>query len=148
MSVRWSEDELQECLDENEDVSLSSESDENADAERVERIEFTITTIPPTFNQLLRMHWSDRTDAKETWTALIQSKTSERIRTPVRLEYNRVSSQTMDIENLYASLKVPIDALVRANVLPDDDPSCICSISATQTHASSPRTEIALISET
>lgn len=44
---------------------------------------------------------------------------------PVIITYTRCSSRLMDWDNMCASFKVIGDALVRAGVIPDDDPSIV-----------------------
>jgi len=144
--VRWSESELQDQLEENDDLSdASSSSTEHTD--RASRVRVEIDAISPTMNQLLKMHWSDVQEQKDIWTALITAKTKETVETPARLTYVRFSTGEMDIDNLYASLKVPIDAAVHAGVLPDDDPNCISSITAKQRAATESKTVLTFESE-
>lgn len=140
-SVRWSEDDLERLRDDESDARVRDPRDEKNDVR--ERVRFSVTAVPPTLNELLRMHWSDVQDQKDTWAALVGVKVDSTVRTPVRITYVRQSSGRMDLDNLYASLKVPLDGLVHAGILPDDDPESVSSIRAKQRQGD-PRTILTL----
>mgnify|MGYP000412064716 CR=1 FL=1 len=98
-----------------------------------------IGAVPESLNKLLRMHWSERHDHKRTWTTLVGAHIGGGVHCPVRLRYHRAGSRLLDIDNLYGSAKVVIDALVHAGILPDDDPTCVAEVIASQKRV--PRTD-------
>ena len=87
---------------------------------------------------LLRMHWSAKSNLLGTYSWLVRSATKTRHAGPVRLELIRYSiGRLMDYDNLVSTGKFPIDAIVKAGVLPDDNPAIIAERRYTQQRAAS-----------
>lgn len=91
-----------------------------------------VPVLPPTTNELMRMHWSKRHKKTKAWKRVMKAKSLDGIHTPVHLDFELWTSGQRDVDALYTSAKMPIDGLVAAGVLPDDDPACIESMGATQ----------------
>lgn len=99
----------------------------------LDRITLEFTELPPTPNQYARMNRYKRVNLKDEWARLVQSKTRDHIRTPCAVRVLRCTvGRPLDVDGLYGTLKVPLDAMVRAGVLPDDDPSQVARVSAEQ----------------
>jgi Holliday junction resolvase RusA-like endonuclease len=82
-------------------------------------------------NGLIRAHWTKRrkmaADCLLRTLAALPSK--QRIAGPLRLRYTRrYARQPLDLDNLAASIKLPLDALVKAGVLEDDNPRVISEL--------------------
>jgi len=107
-----------------------------------------VPVLPPTTNELMRMHWSKRHKRTKGWKRAIKAKSPDSIHTPVHLDFELWTSGRRDVDALYTSAKMPIDGLVAAGVLPDDDPQCIASMSATQHTCSQGEGRVALHLET
>lgn len=75
---------------------------------------------------LLRMHWASKKRIRDRWTTLIREQRPAKWK-PVKghVIVTRHSSREMDKDNLYASCKFVLDALVRAGVIADDSPEHI-----------------------
>jgi Holliday junction resolvase RusA-like endonuclease len=78
---------------------------------------------------LLHMHFTDYSDMKKQWASIVQN--AVQMGTPVGWEgfgvgpvwmmVVRFSTGVMDMDNLYSSMKVVLDGLVRAGVMLDDN---------------------------
>jgi len=79
----------------------------------------------------MRMHWTQRRRTKEqiTLAVLASLPSRRRVAGPVRLRYTlRYARARRDLDNLGASLKYPLDALVSAGVLEDDSPEHVAEL--------------------
>lgn len=149
MGVRASEEWLEEYRNENPDrvndghsAPVSGAGGNNTHttgatkgaqhSPQARRVRLQISAVPPSLNELLRTHWAERHRLKKAWWALVRAEEERGVCVPARLTYTRVSPGTLDIDNLYASAKVVIDALVYAGILPDDDPGCLSEVIAKQ----------------
>jgi len=75
---------------------------------------------------LLRMHWRRAQQLKQGYLLLVKAGGLRSMLGPVRLELVRYSTgRDMDYENLTSTGKYPTDALVKAGILPDDNPQVI-----------------------
>lgn len=91
--------------------------------------------LVPSQNQLLRKHWSARRRLQRKltedfhYTALEQTPVEDRSAFPLpkaRVEIVRFScGRSPDPDNLVASAKLILDALVDAGLLQDDSPECL-----------------------
>lgn len=125
----------EDFLDDIPDDRINEGADEPgapAPEEETDVLRVSIAAAPPSLNELLKMHWGDVHDLKKQWALLIQGKTRDAVKTPTRLEYHRQGKELLDVDNLYASAKVPIDACCHAGVIPDDDPEALDSLQASQ----------------
>jgi Holliday junction resolvase RusA-like endonuclease len=99
---------------------------------------------------LLRLHWSRRQKLLHDyeWQVAAAHRRAPPLAGPVRLELTRYSTGSgMDYDNLVSTGKLLIDALVRAGVLPDDNPAVLVERTYSQCHVSrtaQQRTEIRL----
>lgn len=85
---------------------------------------------------LLRMHWRKKSQLLNHYLLQVISMRRRRHSGPVRLELTRYSTgRPMDYDNLVSTGKLLIDALVRAGVLPDDNPKVIAERVYTQERA-------------
>ena len=75
---------------------------------------------------LIREHWAKRKKRFDTLMWEVLSQTSNRHEGRVRITYKRVSPRLMDwFENLPATGKLLIDAVVKCGVIKDDSPKII-----------------------
>ncbi len=76
---------------------------------------------------LIRMHWSKRKKLKEKLTWLVLGQSRARHLGRVRISYHRnYKSRPFDlIDNMPASLKLLMDAIVAAGLIEDDSPDFI-----------------------
>ena len=81
-------------------------------------------------NGLIRMHYHRYAQIKETWIWSIKEESRNRkAPIPCRIELLRMYAVLpLDLDNLYASCKIPLDALRSARVIPEDDPSCVAGL--------------------
>ena len=90
--------------------------------------------LPPGLNGpqgLMRMHWSQKRKAGEAAYLLVRAAlpSTPPPKPPLRLTYVlRYARQPRDLDNLAASLKLPLDALVKARALPDDNPGVVAEL--------------------
>jgi hypothetical protein len=100
-------------------------------------------------NGLLRMHWRKRLEHQKAYWLHVLAAGLQPMVGPVRFELVRYSiGPLMDFDNLVSTGKCTTDALVRAGILPDDNPTIIAERSYTQERAESQaaqRTVIRLI---
>jgi len=91
-------------------------------------IEVTLIPPPPGPNGpkgLIRMHWSKRYKVatrivKEIWAQMQGQHLS--FKKPATISATRYAIKMMDEDNLVASLKIPIDCMVKLGILRDDSP--------------------------
>ncbi len=77
-------------------------------------------------NGLLRAHWSARKKKKESWSWLFLAQTHVRFKGKVNITITRSYKTTkMDYDNLVSTGKVPLDALVKAGIIEDDNSKII-----------------------
>ena len=96
----------------------------------------TIPELAPSLNGsrgLMRMHWASYKKIRDRWTYLVKAEANghrfKQAEVRIRRYYSR---QPLDLDNLYAASKIPLDALRHARVLPDDDPQCVTALRVTQ----------------
>lgn len=80
---------------------------------------------------LVRMHHHAYRKVRDAWCALILAATTpaeRRDHAPCAVTITRRVVQRMDVDNAYATAKVPLDALRRAGLLSDDAPECVTSL--------------------
>jgi len=95
---------------------------------------------------LLRMNHFQYTALRNKLQYVVMAHRPRQHKGPVRLELIRHSTGVpMDDENLSSTGKIPIDAIVRAGVLPDDNPAIITERDYTQTKALSKDAQFTLI---
>ena len=82
---------------------------------------------------LLRMHWRKKLDLQNSYSRQVWALQLRRCSGPVRLELIRYSTgRPMDYDNLVSTGKLLIDALVRCQLIADDNPQVILERSYTQ----------------
>jgi hypothetical protein len=87
---------------------------------------------------LIRMHWTKRQSLGGLFGWKVRAAQLRPMLGPVRLELTRYSiGPQMDYDNLVSTGKLPIDALVRGGILPDDKPAVIAERTYTQLRAES-----------
>lgn len=87
---------------------------------------------------LLRMHWAAKAKFLASCMWLVRFATKAKHTGPVRLELVRYSTGgPMDYDNLVSTGKFLVDAVVRAGVLPDDNPHVIAERHYSQVKAKS-----------
>lgn len=83
---------------------------------------------------LLRMGWRRAQQLKKNYLLLVKAARLLPMAGPVRLELIRYSTgRDMDYDNLVSTGKAGTDALVKAGILPDDNPQIIPERTYTQT---------------
>ncbi len=98
---------------------------------------------------LLRMHWRARGKLADDYQYIAAMARLQPMAGPIRLELVRYSTgRPSDFDNLVSTGKLILDAIVKAGILPDDNPAVIAERSYTQERAASKdqqRTVIRLI---
>jgi hypothetical protein len=93
------------------------------------KLELDLSRLPPLQSAgTTGGHWATRVREKKWWTHQIawHVKVDGAPETPLmraRVTFTRCSPTEPDADNLYASVKYPLDALVSAKVLASDKPS-------------------------
>lgn len=96
-------------------------------------LELRLPGLPKSPNVLLRRHWSFVSREKSKWHKLVASQIDYETHKHLggeplkkaRLTLTRHSAREPDSDNLIASFKFVVDALVKCGVLLDDKPSVI-----------------------
>jgi hypothetical protein len=85
---------------------------------------FSLPVLAPGPNVLLRKHWAKRGRLRDAWAWDIRAAAgTATVDTPCAVEIaRRYCGRPMDEDNLHGAAKLPLDALVRAGVIPDDSP--------------------------
>ena len=78
-------------------------------------------------NGLLRTHWAKRRKLVETWAWLFRAQTTNRHAGQVEIQiiHYHIGRAIQDYDNLVSTLKLPLDALVKAGIIADDKMSVI-----------------------
>lgn len=88
------------------------------------RLEFFESTLPPSLNTTMRMHWTTRKRLSDLWNRIVSIHVgSSKPRRPLaraRLTLTRRGMRELDFDNLCASFKVVVDALRHNGILKDD----------------------------
>ena len=113
-------------------------------------IEMFIPMLAPGLNGgkgLIRMHFHAYGKVKEAWIWAIKEQTRVKASVPCEIHVERrYATHAMDLDNLYSTLKVPLDALRAAGVLIDDDPNCVENVSIKQVKVKTRKEEGTFIS--
>jgi Holliday junction resolvase RusA-like endonuclease len=107
---------------------------------REARLRIRIPALAPSLNGskgLMRMHHRTYSKVRDAWTwdakAAVSTCDAPLPVPPCRVEIVRhYASHPLDLDNLYAACKVPLDALRKAGVLRDDDPDCVTDLRCRQ----------------
>jgi Holliday junction resolvase RusA-like endonuclease len=98
-------------------------------------IKLIIEDLAPSLNGskgLMRMHFHAYRKVKENWILMIRAAAGNDFGEPfeeAEIEIVRhYARQPLDIDNLYAACKVPLDAMRHAGILIEDDPSVVTNI--------------------
>lgn len=95
-----------------------------------------IPQLAPSLNGnkgLIRLHYQQYKKVKENWIWLIRAEPFDKVEGSCKVQINRYyASQPLDIDNLYAACKVPLDALQRAGVIRDDNPDIVTALTCRQ----------------
>lgn len=84
-------------------------------------------------NGLIRMHFTTYKKVKDKWTRAIRERCNARASTPCSILVERYyATHAMDLDNLYSTVKIPLDALRSSGVIPEDDPSCVEALKVVQ----------------
>ena len=87
-----------------------------------------VPAAPPGLNRMLRMHWRARQTLSRKWRKSIWVARCQVIQgrpTPIekaKVSIERISPNLLDPDNLYASVKVVLDALRCNELIVNDDP--------------------------
>lgn len=101
------------------------------------KLRFEVKRLAPSFNGskgLIRMHYHAYRKLRDSWTMELMSQRRAPLRLHgVHVRINRFyAKQPLDLDNLYASCKIPLDALRHSLVLRDDDPEAVLTLSVKQ----------------
>ncbi len=94
----------------------------------------TIDELAPGMNVLMRMHFRTYGKLRDKWQTWLRSLAgTARFHKPCEVRIVRYyAGVPMDLDNLWSTGKVPLDALVRAGILPSDNPSAVTSLKVEQ----------------
>lgn len=87
-----------------------------------------INELPPGLNGsngLQQLHWAKYNKLKKEWVWLIKAENPDTHNGAVKVNYTRVSTNPMDLDNCAASFKVVGDGLVGCGVIEDDSPDIL-----------------------
>ena len=99
-----------------------------------------IKALAPGLNEMFQLqstHWSKLEKVKRNWhLLLIEARGRARFTfKQFEIEIDRyTASKLMDLDNLYSTPKVPLDAMKRANIIVDDDPNALTKLIIRQHH--------------
>jgi hypothetical protein len=86
----------------------------------------TVPTVPPSLNQVLRMHWAKKRLLKKDWIAMIahslllEGWRMKKVDVKQRVVITIHNARTYDKDNAYGSCKVILDAMKTLELLVDD----------------------------
>lgn len=94
----------------------------------------TIPELAPGMNALMRMHFRTYGALRNKWQTLLRSAAgTTRFDCPCEVRIVRYyAANPMDLDNLWSTSKIPLDALVRAKILRNDDPKAVTSLAVEQ----------------
>jgi len=100
-------------------------------------MEITVHELAPGLNGsngLIRMHFRSYGKVKDRWQLLLREAAgTRRAPDPCHIHMHRYyCGQPMDIDNLYSTCKIPLDAMRAVKIIREDDPSVVSSITMTQ----------------
>ena len=85
-------------------------------------------------NGLMRMHYHAYTALRNKWQVLVRSQVGvpALVADRVHVTITRRTRRKMDVDNLYASAKIPLDAIRKVGLIRDDDPDTVVSLTMRQ----------------
>jgi len=117
-------------------------------------IEIVIPRLAPSLNGskgLIRMHWAEYKRVRNMWTLEVRAAAGIGRRPLDRFtcHITRFYCPTaLDLDNLYAAAKVPLDALRHSSIISEDNPEALISLTCNQERVATKkevRTEIILV---
>ena len=95
---------------------------------------FTIEEHAPGMNVLMRMHFRTYGKLRDKWQVLLREAVGTyRFRGKVDVRIIRFyAGVPMDLDNLWSTCKIPLDAMVRSGILPSDNPECVSALRCEQ----------------
>ncbi len=114
-------------------------------------LHYKVQELAPGLNKMLRMHYLDRGRIRDRWTTELLD---QRNGGPIRLKRCSVlirryyARNPLDLDNLYAASKIPLDALMRAGIIHDDSLEVVMDLTVHQfkvDHVKDERTEIDIL---
>ena len=102
-----------------------------------DKIVLTVPRLAPSFNEMLRLFKDIKAfkDLQEVWNLeILAARGRDRRRfTRATIIIERFyCSNPLDLDGLYAAGKIPIDAIRRAGIMPDDNPRVLVGLHCTQ----------------
>lgn len=99
-------------------------------------LEFVVHKNPPSPNNvgLLRMHWAARRKLYDSWKVMVRAAAgTKRVPGEVYIHVTRrYASNPLDPDNLYASMKYLLDAMVHHKIIDDDSNKVIKGLKVIQ----------------
>ena len=103
-------------------------------------VTFTIPRVPPSPNEVMRMHWGDRRKLWPMWRQEIAVALSPEQREEIwkwrqariLVSIHQRRRKLLDHDNLYGSVKPILDGIVRCGWVGDDSPEFLCLQRVTQ----------------
>lgn len=93
------------------------------------KIEFTIQDLPKRINQTSGTHWTVRYRESQKWKRLVQYAIRFNYpKAPLKkanLTFIRYSARSPDFDGIVHSFKCCMDALVKLNIIEDDNPKVV-----------------------
>lgn len=96
-----------------------------------ERIILHIQELAPSLNVLMRMHFRTYGKLRDKWAWMVKEQAgakrikSQQFRVHIVREY---AVHPLDMDSLYGSAKIPLDALRNSGVIPDDNPNALIAL--------------------
>ena len=82
--------------------------------------------IAPSLNKMIRMHWAKKSKMKKAVKMMVAAKMNGRFDGKVQVTYERFSTGSLDpVDNLPATAKWWMDAIVNLGIIKDDDATVI-----------------------
>lgn len=108
-------------------------------------IRYEFDPLPPTPNQMLRMHWGKRGKAKSDLMWQIRAQEIKEAPEPCEIHALWTVYRKMDADNAIGRLKLVIDALKEMGVLKDDSLRYVKLVDAEQERTNDPRKQKLII---
>ena len=92
-----------------------------------------IPELAPGMNALMRMHFRTYGKLRDKWKLMLMAETRAKVLGPCEIFIDRYyASQPLDLDNLWSSCKIPLDAMRGAGIIPDDNTKIVTSLKCDQ----------------
>lgn len=119
--------------------------------DREEGVRITVPMVPPSINKMRHMHFHDYRRLRDRWESTMYilmghrqlSELRQRPVGKVHVQMHIEHTRLFDPDGLYSAVKIPLDCLVRLEIIPNDTPENL-TLSVTQAKSKEKQTTIVI----